>query len=338
MTQDVHRALAAQFERHEIRAQLHDVPPHAVYEVRVDGRRAVCKVARGPTAEPATEAAVVDHLARRTDLPVPTVLASGEGYFVASWLDGLPAADESPDPGEVDDGYARALGAGLGRLHEATAGTFARPGFPRPAGGTRSEPEGNERGLRVDGRGRWPEVLRAYLDRVADDLADTEWVEPVREVRRLVADRPDLFAGGGAPVLCHGNFLPAHVGFATDPAGEPADPAGRAAELAAVVDFEHALVAPGEYDYWRTATPVFRRPDGPPRPTLSAFRAGYESVRPLPDGFDRRSDGYALVNLASYLRALRVQNDGIGPDERPRAEGMAAAVEETVAAVRERRP
>lgn len=335
MTQDVRRALATHFECHAVVAQLHDVPPHAVYEVRADGRRAVCKVARGPTADPGAEAAVVDHVDRHTDLPVPTVLASREGYFVASWLEGLPAEATVPDADNIDDAYARALGTALARLHEATAGTFARPGFPQPASGALGERDSDGRatdepGLRVADRGRWPDVLRTYLDGVADDLADTEWADAVRAVRRLIADHPDLFAGAGDPVLCHGNLLPDHVGFATDAAGDPAEPA-------AIVDFEHALVAPGEYDYWRTALPLFCRPDGPPRPTLSSFRAGYESVQPLPDGFDRRKEGYVLVNLASYLRALRVQQDGIGPDERPRAERMAAAVEKRVASVRERR-
>lgn len=183
--------------------------------------------------------------------------------------------------------------------------------------------------LAVDGRACWPAVVRAYLDRVAADLADTEWAEPVRAVRRLVADRPWLFDGAGEPVFCHGNALPDHVGFASDGTGDP--------EPIALVDFEHALVAPGEYDYWRTALPLFCRPDGPDRPTLAAFRAGYESVRPLADGFERRREGYVLVNLASYLRALRVQNDGVGPEESPRAEAMAASVADRVAAARERR-
>ncbi|WP_459193039.1 phosphotransferase [Halosimplex sp. J119] len=329
MTQDVHRALAAHFERHEIREQIHDVPPHAVYEVRVDGRRAVCKVARGPTADPETEAGVVDHVDRRTDLPVPSVLASGDGYFVASWLDGLPAEDAVPEPAGIDAAYAGALGSALASLHEATGGTFVRPGFPRA-----DDADGGDDGgwLAVDARDRWVEVVRDHLDAVAAHLDGTEWADPVHEVQALVEDRPDLFAGAGAPVLCHGNVLPDHVGFVTDEDGDPVD-------LAALIDFEHALVAPGEYDVWRTAIPVFGRPDAAaPRPHFSAFRAGYESVRPLPDGFKRRRAGYRLLNLASYFVALDVQNEGIGPDERPRANGMAAAISETVDSIRGRRP
>ena len=325
MTQDVASALAADFERSEIGAQLHDVPPHAVYEVRVDRRRAVYKVARGPTAEPGTEAAVIDHVDRHTDLPVASVLAAGEGYFVASWLDGLPADDAVPDSAAVDEAYARALGRTLGRLHDATAGTFVHPGFPQA--GRWDDSEG---ALAVDARTRWVDVVRDFLDGLADDLAGTDWVDPVREVRAVVDDCPDLFAGAGDPVLCHGNLLPDHVGFATDADGDPAEPA-------AVVDFEHALVAPGEYDFWRTATPVFGPPDDSPRPAVAAFRRGYKSVRPLPDGSERRRDGYLLVNLASYFLALAVQQDGIGPDERPKADGMSEAVSDLASTVRDRR-
>mgnify|MGYP000510100176 CR=1 FL=1 len=333
MTQDVSNALGKHFERFEIVEQLHDVPPHAVYEVRVDDRRerAVCKVARGPTADPQTEAAVIDHVDRHTDLPVPTILAAGEGYFVAEWVEGLPAEEDVPDGAEIDAAYARALGRTLARLHEATAGTFVRPGFPRPAGDSTSTPAADPDGrLAVDSHRGWADVVTNYLDDVLAHLDGTEWVEPVREVRRLVDECPDLFAGAGDPVLCHGNLLPDHVGFESDERGDPAEPA-------AILDFEHALVAPGEYDYWRTAMPVFHRPGDSPWPTRSAFRAGYESVRPLPDGFERRADGYRLLNLATYLLALDVQQRGIGPDERAQAEGMGEAVQEIGATVRDRR-
>lgn len=327
MTRDVSDALDRQFERYEIGEQLHDVPPHAVFEVYVEdlGERAVCKVARGATADPETEAAVIDHVDDHTDLPVPSILAAGDGYFVASWLDGLPAGEDVPDPDGIDVADARALGTALARLHEATAGTFARPGFP-----VCTSSSGPESRLAVDSRQRWADVVQDRLDDVAAHFEGTEWVDPVSEVRRLVEECPDLFAGGGDPVLCHGNLLPDHVGFSRDERGEPTEPA-------AIIDFEHALVAPGEYDFWRTAMPVFDRPGEAPRPTRSAFRNGYESVRPLPDGFERRADSYRLLNLASYFVALDVQQGGIGADERPHAERMRHGVQQNVATVRDRR-
>ena len=326
MTRTVRDALAS-FDDYEIERQLHDVPPHEVYEVRVDGRRAVCKVAAHPEAAPATEAALLAHVDAHTDIPVPSVLDAGEGYFVGTWLDGLPDGSPVPDDDPTPEPYARALGAGLARLHEATAGTFVRPGYPVP------DFEGNGTGavgLAVDARESTHDLALALLDDCERYLADIGRAAPVEEVRALFADRPGLLAGAGAPVVCHGNLLPDHAGFAGDPTDGPTD-------LAAVVDFEHGLVAPGEYDFWRTAHPMFGSPTrGTPAGGYEAFRAGYESVRSLPHGFERRETAYLLCNLASYLVALDLQNGGIGDAERPRVEGMAETISEVVADVRAR--
>ncbi|PSP91004.1 aminoglycoside phosphotransferase family protein [Halobacteriales archaeon QH_8_68_33] len=326
MTQDVHDTLASWFDSYAVEGQLHDVPPHAVHEVTVDGRRAVCKVARGETADVGAEAAAMAHADRHTDLPVPSVVAADEDAFVASWVDGLPDEDAAPDAGEVTDAYARALGRTLARLHAATADAFPRPGFPRLGGAWGpGDPAGS---LVVDAHEDWHAVARDYVAEARAYLADIGRADPADEVLALLDDRPDLFAGAGTPVLCHGNLLPDHVGFERD-AGDPV-------AVAAVIDFEHAMVAPAEYDLWRTALPVFFRGSPTPDPAYEAFREGYGSVRPLPHGVERRRDAWVVVTLVSYLVALDVQNRGIGPDERPRAEGMAEKISETAADLRSR--
>jgi hypothetical protein len=80
-------------------------------------------------------------------------------------------------------------------------------------------------------------------------------------------------------------------------------------EATAVIDFEHTIVALGEYDYWRVVPPVFWSNldvgDGP----SDAFREGDESVRPLRDGFERRRDAYQLVNLVAYVESLYLQEN-----------------------------
>ncbi|PSQ28552.1 hypothetical protein BRD06_03925, partial [Halobacteriales archaeon QS_9_67_15] len=43
------------------------------------------------------------------------------------------------------------------------------------------------------------------------------------------------------------------------------------------------------------------------------------------------------LSVWSYFLALAVQQDGIGPDERPKAEGMSEAVSDLVSTVRDRR-
>lgn len=281
---DVHDALASVSNEYRIHRELHAVPPHAVYEVTANGTRAVCKVARGPRADPATEARVIDHVGREMSVPVPEILAVGEDFFVAEWRDGLPGETA------LDAQRARAMGAGLAALHVETGGAFATTGFPRAEDG----------GLTVDARDSWHEAVCDLLADRRDYLADFGYADVAADALAFVRERPDLFRGTGGPVLCHGNYLPEHVALSDG-------------EVACVIDWEHALVAPGEYDYWRTALPL----SGYAEPTereavLGTFRKGYESVRALPAGFDRRAEAYRLVNTVSYLKALHLQRQQTG--------------------------
>jgi Ser/Thr protein kinase RdoA (MazF antagonist) len=109
----------------------------------------------------------------------------------------------------------------------------------------------------------------------------------------FVRDHPEAFATPETPVCCHGNWLPAHVGIEDE-------------GITCVIDFEHALFGPAEYDYWRAVLPAFAVRE---RPDLErAFREGYESVRSLPEGFDRRAECYRALNTVSYLRSLFLQD------------------------------
>lgn len=89
-----------------------------------------------------------------------------------------------------------------------------------------------------------------------------------------------------------------------------------------MAEFVRALVGPPEYDYLRTALPVFA--DAEHAVPESGFREAYESVRPLPAGFERRRDAHALVQTVSYLRALYVR------DQHPDTEGRAAWLRERI--------
>lgn len=281
--EDVRDALELHADDYEIERELHAVPPHAVYEVTVENTRAVCKVARGPRADPATEARVVQFVGHQTSVVVPRILGVGEDWFVAEWRDGL---GEGPTP---DAERARAMGAGLATLHEETAGAFERTGFPSAGG------EGGEGGgLAVDGHSSWAETVCDLLADRRDYLADFGYAEVAETARSFVRENPGLFDGAGVPVLAHGNYLPDHVGVADG-------------KVTCVIDWEHALVAPAEYDYWRTAMPLFGGPDGS-ETERETFREGYESVRSLPSGFEDRADCYRLVNAVSYLEALHLQD------------------------------
>jgi Ser/Thr protein kinase RdoA (MazF antagonist) len=78
--------------------------------------------------------------------------------------------------------------------------------------------------------------------------------------------------GAGKPALLHGNYLPDSVGIEWK-------------TVTCVMDFEHAMVGAGEYDYWAAVLALSSEETS--RETLrTAFRTGYESVRrsgPLAD-------------------------------------------------------
>lgn len=304
---DVHDALASHADDYAVVRELHRMPPHVTYEVEIDGRRAVCKLATRPEGDPATEARVLQYVGRETGVPVPRILAVGDGYFLAEWRDDAP--QETPAESET---YLRTMGEGLATLHDEAE--FDACGFPRAVEG----------GLEIDARESWHAV-------VCDLLVDLrEWLEPhgyddaAADVLAFTRENPDLFAGCGDPVLCHGNYLPDHVGV-TD------------GELACLIDFEHALVAPCGYDFWRSAVPMFYDVDaGFDEDGLETFREGYESVRPLPDGLDARRDAYWLVNTVSYLQALFLQGQVTGEEAHQRAEGFRAFVEGTIDSLAER--
>lgn len=287
----VHDALAQHFESYEVRRRLHDVPPHETYAATVDGRRAVCKLATGPRGDPVTEARVLSYVDRETPVSVPTVLAVGADHFVAAWH------PDAAQPAAVDEAKARAMGAGLATLHEATAGAFDAPGpFRGDADGT----------LTVDGRDGWHAALTAHLADRRDYLSTVGHADVADAVVDFLRANPDALAGAGAPVLCHGNFLPDHAAVAGD-------------DLTCVIDFEHALCGPAEYDCWRTLLPLGIEED---TAVLDRFRAGYESVRSLPAGFDRREPVYRTVLTVSYLQSLYLQDRHDAASTRERAERL----------------
>ena len=131
---DVHDALASHTDDYEVRERLHEVPPHATYEVTFEGQRAVCKLATNAEGDPAMEARLLQHVDRTTSVPVPRVLAVGDDHLVAAWSNDVPQ-----DPGDVDESRARTMGAGLARLHEETA--FDATGFFAATDGSASTPE-----------------------------------------------------------------------------------------------------------------------------------------------------------------------------------------------------
>lgn len=284
MRDTIRDRLDAQFDSYSVVRQLHGVAPHAVYEVTVEGERAVCKVDTGETGSAGTEGYVMAFLGRETTQPVPAVLDRGPDYYVAAWHPDAPSPD---DDRAADERWARAAGRGLARFHEETAEYVDGYGQFQP-----EESERSDERLATTGHEEWHaaaiEFVREYeptLERYGHGDIATGAIE-------FLESRPDAFAGSGDPVCCHGWATPEHV-------------AVRDGEVGCLVDLEHAIAAPGEFDYWRTAMPTF----GPELGERAAqFRESYEAVRPLPDGFEDRQPFYVLLNLVYFFESLYVQD------------------------------
>lgn len=289
------------FSTHSLVRKLHDVPPHEVYEVTVDGQRAVYKGTIGPTGGAGIEGRVIDFVGERTSVPVPDVLAVGDDYFVAAWHADAPAPDEEHT---VSESWASATGRGLARLHQETAPVITEYG--------RFEPQGA--GVTVAGHDRWHDAAINYVRHHRSVLARYGHADMADAVVDFLEDRPEAFAGAGDPVCCHGWATPPHVSVVDD-------------EVSCLVDFEHAIAAPGEFDLWRTSLPAF----GPDADGVRrAFREGYEYVRPLSRGFDRRKPLYHVMNLVYYFESLYVQAQHDNAETVQRAQGLRKSLEETL--------
>jgi len=297
----IHDRLEAAFVRYSVERQLNDVPPHEVYEVTVDGERAVCKVDTGPTGSAEVEGRVTAFVGERTSVPVPDILHVGEEHYVAAWHPAAPAPDDPTGAGET---WASAAGRGLATLHEETEELFERYGRFEPHDG----------GVVPAGDRDWHAGALEYVERHRPVLETYGHADVADTVQGFLQERPDAFAGAGGPVCCHGWATPEHV-------------AVRDGEVTCMVDFEHAIAAPGEFDYWRTSLPAF----GPDTGAAGrSFRDGYESVRPLPANHSRRRPLYVLLNLVYYFESLYVQNQHGPAETAERAEGLRNAVMETI--------
>lgn len=281
MRRNIINRLEAQFDSHDVLRQLHDVPPHEVYEVSVNGQRAVYKGNTGPTGKAGIEGQVMAFVGKHTSIPIPDMLLVEDEFYVAAWHEDAPSPETEQD---ADEEWARAAGNGLARLHDETAPLLDTYGVFRP-----------DEDLGIDGHDEWHAAATEYVRSRRPILARYGHADVVEKVIEYLDEHPDAFAGTDGPVCCHGWATPEHVSVADE-------------ELACMIDFEHAIAAPGEYDYWRTVFPAFGLEESDVR---SVFRESYESVRPLPDCFERRRPQYELLNEVYYFESLYVQNQHV---------------------------
>jgi hypothetical protein len=295
MQASARRALDGAFDSVSIVRQLHDVPPHAVFEVVVDGERAVYKYDVAPTGSAGVEGRVQALVHAQTPVPAPRVLALGPDHYVAAWHPDAPAPDASTTAGPT---WARAAGRALATLHDDTASLVDGYGAFEP----------DDDGVRTAGHETWVDAAIAYATRHRRAVAEYGHGDTVDEVIEYLRAHPEAFADAGEPVCCHGWATPEHVAVEDD-------------TVACVVDFEHAIAAPAAFDYWRTVHPTFD--DDAPR---RAFRDGYRSVRDLPPALDEREPLYALLNAVYYFESLHVQAQHDRHETARRARGLTAHV------------
>lgn len=302
MNSTVEDRIESHFDRYEIVRQLHGVPPHEVYEISIEDRRAIYKGDTGPTGRAGIEGRIISFVGDRTSVPVPEILCIGTDYYIAAWHPDAPHPQETY---QTDSEWAAAAGRGLATLHEETATEIDSYG----------QFVVQDDRLTVSGYDDWHAAAIEYVQKYRPTLGQYGHADMADAVIEFFANRPDVFAGCGGAVCCHGWATPEHVAVADG-------------QVVCMVDFEHALAAPGEFDYWRTLVPTFG-----PAETNDArkkFRAGYESIRPLQDEFDRRRPLYGLLNGIYFFESLYVQDQHSPEEEAERAAAYRERIYDTI--------
>ncbi|TKX74631.1 phosphotransferase [Halorubrum sp. GN11_10-6_MGM] len=285
-----------------------------------------------------TEAALLAAIGARTDVPVPAPLGAGvvdgTGWLVTPLVEGrdLHEAFVGLDPTDRR-GVARAFGRYLGEVHEAfrfagcgrVAVDRAAPGDGGEADGARVD-EAEADGAGVSGATSEEEANpasilgRAASLTVRDSLDAERWLRRFgeRHVSRLPADFDDLreplrealrnpVEGDAEPRLFPWDFRPGNALVA-------------GGSVTAVLDWEAPLSAPrgvsvakAEHlvaDWYVSAAEA--------EPLREAFRAGYESVVPLPP--------VGRAHRAAAVASAVVDGEGVVTNPRFPPVGRDAAV------------
>jgi Ser/Thr protein kinase RdoA (MazF antagonist) len=260
--------------------QLDSQSDHTVYQVRVDGARAICKVDGGDGDDVAQDAALLAFIGEETPVPALRVRGSGADHYLASWVAGTTY--DGAAPRALRERRLRNAGATLARLHAAVEldahGRFVPGGDgPRPVAD-----------LPFDAVGRWDEMLLDVVEGWREDLPSrvAQLGDAVAETLRT---HREAFAGRPA-TLVHGDYAGHNLLF-------------DGAAVAAVLDWEMAFAGAGEFDRWRAEQALFEGapPVEPDDDLRTEFRAGYESVRPADAGSAARGAAYRAVLALSPL-------------------------------------
>jgi len=304
MKRDIHDVLESCASNYRVYDLLNDVPPHLVYEVEIDGVRAVCKLAAQERATPAVEGRVLEYVESATTVPVPHVLAVGDGYFLTEWCAAAPQEQVS-----VTESQAHVLGVCLATLHSQT--TFENTGLFEAA---------DE--LTVEEQNSWSETLVRIMSHVHDDLAGTGYRDVSERALAFIEDHRTFFDEHDSAVLVHGDFVPSHLSFDDG-------------DVSCVVDWEHAIAGPGEFDYARCDLHIFGDPVRKSGQYREAFQSGYRSVRELPPCSELRRRAYKALIFTYDIRQGFVQNQRDESEIRNRSDSFRGYVFDILESVAE---
>jgi aminoglycoside phosphotransferase (APT) family kinase protein len=158
----------------------------AAYKCVVGRETFVCKIDTN-VREVEREAAGMMYAAA-SGIPVPELVATGDGELAMRWVEGTALASAAPT------GWWCAAGHALSRVHALV------PDDPRPGGGF------------APARATWAEAIEAEADEELTRWADEGWLDDsaVSRIRdAIVGARPELLAS--PPSWYHGDLQPDHV-------------------------------------------------------------------------------------------------------------------------------
>ncbi|WP_458207467.1 phosphotransferase family protein [Haladaptatus sp. NG-SE-30] len=278
----IHKALATHADEYRIKRELPSRAPNAVYEVTLDGRRAVCKVVSGDDAQIRKDALATRYVYEQTPIPISRVLAIEDDCAIFEWAEGITY--DADTNRALREHRLRNAGATLATLHESTS--FVACGYLNCRDGE----------LTLDARETWAALLATILDGWCDDLVGTRFEEAGESVQSFVREHGDGFTAVSGPEFVHGDYQPANLLFEDE-------------SVAAVLDWEFCFAGAGEFDLCRAEREFFDWHTAPEDDDLrGSIREGYESVRTLPPGFEWRRHVYRAVLKLDPMRFFEAWN------------------------------
>lgn len=299
---------------------------NAVYDVTLrDGRKLVLKVgdhhsAVGCRAEPV----VLERVAARTEIPVPTVVGTGEldgsPYFLAERVAGESDGPEARRPPPVTlERVCFEAGRNLGELHAA---------FPADDWGLLGVREGGDDLEFVREFPDWPTYYEAWVTHNAERLDGTRFAGLIPEVKAAAAEASDELREYGPfdPVVVHNDYRLENLVLSPDWTPDEAVTSARSAVTNAVLDWAVPTAATAEYELATTEAILADRlasDEGPTRRLRERLYEGYERANDLERGeaFDARRRLYRLgtrLRLMVHLREEAAGRPDVTVDARAR--------------------